>query len=170
MLCPIQHYRSCLSGNLFINGYPPVCSDKSVCKCKPVDCCQLCEIHDKIRLNVFLNISFSFLKLFCSVNHFDILSTIPHDLSITGISVKHKKTFGGFIFDRPVARCKMNYSGHRTTGTFEADFIEEGVFGFPQFIPVESGITLKFDYGTSGAYAIAVKNLMSSNKKENPNG
>lgn len=93
-------------------------------------------------------------------------STIPHDLTITGISVKHKKTVGGFYFDRPVACCKMHYSGHRTTCTFEADFIDEGVFGFPQFIPVETGITLKFEYGKSGEYATAVKNLMSSNKKE----
>ena len=60
----------------------------------------------------------------------------------------------------------MNYSGHRTTCTFEADFIEDGIFGFPQFIPVESGITLKFDYGTSGAYATAVKNLKPDNEKE----
>lgn len=93
-------------------------------------------------------------------------STIPHDINITGISVKHKKTVGGFNFDRPVARCKINYSGHRTTCTFEADFIEEGVFGFPQFIPVESGITLHFDYDESGAYATAIKNLMSDNKNE----
>lgn len=97
-------------------------------------------------------------------------STIPHNLSITGISVKHKKTVGGFIFDRPVARCKINYSGQIASCTFEADFIEEGVFGFPQFIPVETGITLKFDYDKSGAYATAVKNLMLDNKKENPNG
>ena len=96
-------------------------------------------------------------------------STIPHDLSITKISVKHKKTVGGFNFDRPVARCKINYSGQIVNGTFEADFIEDGVFGFPQFIPVDSGITLKFDYGTSGAYATAVKNLMANAKKENGN-
>ena len=97
-------------------------------------------------------------------------STIPHDLSITRISVKHKKTVGGFIFDRPVARCKINYSGQIASCTFEADFIEDGVFGFSQFIPVESGITLEFDYGTSGAYAIAVKNLMSDHKKEKSDG
>ena len=96
-------------------------------------------------------------------------STIPHDINITGISVKHKKTIGGFIFDRPVARCKINYSGQKVRGTFESDFIEEGVFGFSQFIPVESGITLKFDYGKSGAYATAVKNLMANAKKENEN-
>jgi len=93
-------------------------------------------------------------------------STIPHDLSITKISVKHKKTVGGFNFDRPVARCKMNYSGQILSCTFEADFIDEGVFGFPQFIPVESGITLKFDYGKIGAYVTAVKNHKSSNEKE----
>lgn len=90
-------------------------------------------------------------------------STIPHSLHIIEIAVKHKKTIGGFIFDRPVARCKINYSGQIVSCTFEADFIEEGVFGFPQFIPVESGITLKFDYGTSGAYATAVKNLKGKN-------
>ena len=94
-------------------------------------------------------------------------STIPHDLSITRISVKHKKTVGGFYFDRPVARCKMNYSGYRTTGTFEADFIDEGVFGFPQFIPVDSGITLRFEYGMSNAYSNAVKTLISKNKNRN---
>ncbi len=97
-------------------------------------------------------------------------STIPHDLNITGISVKHKKTVGGLIFDRPVAHCKINYSGQIASCTFEADFIEEGVFGFPQFIPVETGITLKFEYGKSGEYATAVKNLMSSNKKEKSDG
>lgn len=94
-------------------------------------------------------------------------STIPHDLSIMGISVKHMKTFGGLIFDRPVARCKMNYSGYRTTCTFEADFIEDGIFGFPQFIPIETGITLEFNYGESNAYSNAVKNLMKIKDKSN---
>jgi len=94
-------------------------------------------------------------------------STIPHDLSITGISVKHMKTFGGLIFDRPVAHCKMNYSKHRTTCTFEADFIEDGIFGFPQFIPIETGIVLEFNYGESSAYSNAVKNLMKIKDKSN---
>lgn len=93
-------------------------------------------------------------------------STLPHKLRVVTVAVKHKKTVGGYMFDRPVVRCDINYGGSKVRGTFEADFIEEGVFGFPQLIPIETGITLNFDYGETTAYAKAVKKRQENAKQQ----
>lgn len=86
-------------------------------------------------------------------------STIAHDLHVKDVRIKHKKTIGGFWFDRPVAYCSVSYGGKIMSVQFEADFIADNVFGFPQLIPVATGITLEFEYGDSRAYANAVRNI-----------
>ena len=100
-------------------------------------------------------------------------STLEHDLRIKEVFVKHIKTVGGFPCDRPAVRCEFiypNYAGGKTRkhiGHFEADFIEKGVYGFPQMIPIDKGITLDFEYGNSNSYANAVqkKRQEASNEK-----
>ena len=92
-------------------------------------------------------------------------STIPHMLRILCVAVKHNKTIGGYIYDRPVVQCSITYGTWTNRCTFEAEFIEQGIFGFPQMIPVETGITLNFDYGYSDSYAKAVKEIPNKEKE-----
>ena len=84
--------------------------------------------------------------------------SLSHHMDIRRLYVKHNKTVGGFPVDRPAVHVRIHYhlskNCHNTS--FEADFIDEGVYGFDQLIPLDTGITLDFEYCKRGAYADAV--------------
>ena len=97
-------------------------------------------------------------------------STMRHDLEVRSIKPCKYKTCGGFVNYRPVAYCSFKYYREdgritRNDGRFEGEYIAKNIYGFPQLIPVDDGITLDFKYCQSGAYRDAVLELW---KKENP--
>jgi hypothetical protein len=97
-------------------------------------------------------------------------STMRHDLEVRSIKPCRYKTCGGFVNYHPVAYCSFKYYGEdgritRNSGRFEGEYIAKNVYGFPQLIPVNEGITLDFEYCKTGSYRNAVLELW---KKENP--
>lgn len=91
-------------------------------------------------------------------------STVPHRLKIVKLRAKDYKTLGGFVYTRPVADCKFSYIENGGTkvsiSIMDAEFINDGVYGFDSLIPRETGITLNFNYGDSHAYSQAVREKM----------
>ena len=90
-------------------------------------------------------------------------STLRHDLEVRSIKPCKYKTCGGIVNS-------FKYYGEdgritRNSGRFEGEYIAKNIYGFPQLIPVEDGITLDFKYCQTGAYREAVLELW---KKENP--
>ena len=89
-------------------------------------------------------------------------SKIPHTLTLNGLFIKHIKTVGGYISDRPAVHIHVtypNYAGGKTRrhdSHFEAEYIKEGMYGFHQLIPVDKGIKLDFEYGDNRSYMGAV--------------
>ena len=97
-------------------------------------------------------------------------STLRHNLEVRSIKSCKYKTCGGIVNYRPVAYCSFEYYAEdgritRNSGRFEGEYIAKNIYGFPQLIPVEDGITLDFKYCQTGAYRDAVLELW---KKENP--
>lgn len=97
-------------------------------------------------------------------------STLRHDLEVRSIKPCKYKTCGGFVNYRIVAYCSFKYYGEdgritRHSGQFEGEYIAKNIYGFPQLIPVDEGITLDFEYCKTGSYRNAVLELW---KKENP--
>ena len=97
-------------------------------------------------------------------------STLRHDLEVRTIKPCKYKTCGGIVNYRLVAYCSFEYYGEdgritRNSGRFEGEYIAKNIYGFPQLIPVDEGITLDFKYCQTGAYREAVLGLW---KKDNP--
>lgn len=97
-------------------------------------------------------------------------STLRHDIEVRSIKPCKYKTVGSFVNYRLVAYCSFKYYGEdghitRNSGRFEGKYIAKNIYGFPQLIPVDEGITLDFEYCKTGSYRNAVLELW---KKENP--
>ena len=102
-------------------------------------------------------------------------STMRHDLEVRSIKPCKYKTCGGFVNYHPVAYCSFKYyrddgSITRNDGRFEGEYIEKNVYGFPQLIPVDEGITLDFKYCQSGAYRDAVLELWKRRESRSEKG
>jgi len=100
-------------------------------------------------------------------------SSIPHLIVRCNLKAKVLKTIGGYEYVRPFAYCDISYYDekrkvrHTNRGCqFEAVFVKEGMYAFPQLIPLKEDPAFDYAYCSDRSFVEALKKHLHIDEEE----